>query len=83
MYTTNTMGLLKAKIAAEMQEFHRISSKLADLQTELQEQCEDFYGHDYGPDEQDLFCNKCDKMNDQVYAEAEEDMFSIEIERKR
>jgi hypothetical protein len=73
MYEREEMGITKARIAVELKEFKRVSEKLGALCDQLQEQCEDVYGHDFGPDDESSFCSHCEMLNDSLLAEAEEE----------
>ena len=71
MYTTGQFHHTKAKLAVEMKMYNTQIKRVAELQDELQHQCDFLWGHDFSNDK--LWCVHCDKMNDELYDEAQEE----------
>lgn len=73
MYIKPDMGFTKAQIAVALKQFNYQAAKLRELTQLLHEQCEEVYGHDFGPEDESNFCQHCEMLNDRLTIEAEED----------
>lgn len=73
MNTSNIgeMSITKARLAVAMKDFNIAQKRLAELSQQLEDQCEETFGHDFGPDNESSFCANCDTLNTTLTDRAE------------